>query len=71
MYVEDAIHGFSCVFQYSGMTALHFASKEGQAEICQHLLDVGAQEEITDVVSAHQCMLWWRFGAKDHYYGHV
>ena len=37
------------------MTALHLASKEGHAEICQHLLDVGATEEIFDAVSFATC----------------
>ena len=32
------------------MTALHYASKSGHAEVCQHLLDVGATEEILDWV---------------------
>lgn len=38
-------------FQYSGMTALHFASKEGHSTICQLLLDKGATAETLDFVS--------------------
>ena len=42
---------YMIMLQYSGFTALHFASKEGHAEVCQHLLDSGATEEILDFVS--------------------